>query len=68
MKKLDDSWNAQDLETFKRYHTKDCIVRWAPTEGIRRHGLQNHCRCKISTTAHPVVEERAGGLIAALEV
>lgn len=28
MKQLDDSWNAQDLATFRRYHTKDCIVRW----------------------------------------
>ena len=23
MKQLDDSWNAQDLATFRRYHTKD---------------------------------------------
>lgn len=40
MKKLDDSWNAQDLETFRRYHTKDCIVRWpnqAPTLGREAH-------------------------------
>ncbi len=40
MKKLDDSWNAQDLETFKRYHVKDCIVRWPnqpPTHGIAAH-------------------------------
>jgi ketosteroid isomerase-like protein len=40
MKKLDDSWNAQDLETFSRYHTKDCIVRWPnqpPTHGRDAH-------------------------------
>ena len=40
MKKLDDSWNAQDIETFKRYHAKDCIVRWPnqpPTNGIAAH-------------------------------
>jgi len=40
MKKLDDSWNAQDLETFKRYHAKDCIVRWPnqqPTHGRDAH-------------------------------
>jgi hypothetical protein len=40
MKKLDDSWNAQDLETFSRYHSKDCIVRWPnqpPTHGIEAH-------------------------------
>lgn len=28
MKKLDDSWNGQDLQTFRKYHAKDCIVRW----------------------------------------
>jgi ketosteroid isomerase-like protein len=40
MKTLDDSWNAQDLETFRRYHAKDCIVRWPnqpPTHGIEAH-------------------------------
>jgi hypothetical protein len=40
MKKLDDSWNAQDLDTFRRYHVKDCIVRWPnqpPTHGIDAH-------------------------------
>ena len=40
MEKLDDSWNAQDLETFRRYHAKDCIVRWPnqpPTHGIEAH-------------------------------
>ncbi|HYL14881.1 MAG TPA: hypothetical protein VEV41_17695 [Terriglobales bacterium] len=37
MKKLDDSWNAQDLQTFRKYHAKDCIVRWPnqlPTHGV----------------------------------
>ncbi|PYX77882.1 MAG: ester cyclase [Acidobacteria bacterium] len=28
MKKLDDSWDGKDLQTFRKYHTKDCIVRW----------------------------------------
>ena len=40
MKKLDDSWNAQDLQTFRKYHAKDCIVRWPnqpPTHGIDAH-------------------------------
>ncbi len=40
MKRLDDSWNAQDLETFRRYHAKDCIVRWPnqpPTYGREAH-------------------------------
>jgi hypothetical protein len=33
MKRLDDSWNAQDLATFRRYHSKDCIVRWPNQPG-----------------------------------
>ena len=40
MKKLDDSWNAQDLQTFRKYHSKDCIVRWPnqpPTHGVDAH-------------------------------
>ena len=40
MKKLDDSWNGQDLQTFRRYHQKDCIVRWPnqpPTHGVDAH-------------------------------
>jgi hypothetical protein len=40
MKKLDGSWNAQDLATFRRYHTKDCIVRGPnqpPTHGVAAH-------------------------------
>jgi hypothetical protein len=40
MKTLDDSWNAQELETFKKRHAKDCVVRWPnqpPTLGIEAH-------------------------------
>jgi len=40
MKKLDDSWNGQDLQTFRKYHAKDCIVRWPnqpPTLGVDAH-------------------------------
>ena len=40
MKKLDDSWNAQDLRTFRKYHAEDCIVRWPnqpPTHGVDAH-------------------------------
>ena len=40
MKKLDDSWDGKDLQTFRKYHTKDCIVRWPnqpPTHGIDAH-------------------------------
>jgi hypothetical protein len=40
MKKLDDSWNWQDLQTFRKYHANNCIVRWPnqpPTHGIDGH-------------------------------
>src|SRR5579864_8239484 len=40
MKKLDDSWNGQDLQTFRKYHAKDCVVRWPnqpPTHGVDAH-------------------------------
>ena len=40
MKELDDSWNAQDLRTFRIYHAEDCIVRWPnqpPTHGVYTH-------------------------------
>jgi len=40
MKTLDDSWNAQDWETFKKRHAKNCVVYWpnqAPTHGIEAH-------------------------------
>ncbi len=40
MKKLDESWNAQDLQTFRKYHTKDCIVRWPSQPPI--HGVDAH--------------------------
>ena len=40
MKTLDDSWNGQELTTFRKRHTKDCVVRWPnqpPTLGIDAH-------------------------------
>ncbi len=40
MKTLDDSWNAQDWQTFKKRHAKDCVVYWPnqpPTHGIEAH-------------------------------
>jgi hypothetical protein len=40
MKNLDDSWNGQDLQTFRKYHAKDCVVRWPnqpPTHGVDAH-------------------------------
>lgn len=40
MTTLDDSWNAQDLDTFSKRHKPDTIVRWpgqTPTHGIEAH-------------------------------
>lgn len=37
---LDDSWIAQDMDTFSRLHTKDVVVRWPgrePTHGLHAH-------------------------------
>lgn len=43
MTTLDDSWNAQDLDTFSERHTTDTTVRWPgqpPTHGIEAHRLE----------------------------
>jgi hypothetical protein len=40
MKTLDDSWNAKELTTFHKRHSKNCVVRWPnqpPTHGIEAH-------------------------------
>ena len=40
MQTLDDSWNAQDLETFASRHKTDTVVRWPaqpPTHGVEAH-------------------------------
>lgn len=41
MKTLDDAWNSQDWETFKKRHTSDTTVFWPgqpnPTKGIANH-------------------------------
>jgi ketosteroid isomerase-like protein len=41
MKTLDDAWNAQDWETFKKLHTEEVAVYWPgkpePTRGRRSH-------------------------------
>ena len=41
MKTLDDSWNGQDWDTFRKRHVKDVIVTWPaqpkPTKGIEDH-------------------------------
>lgn len=43
MKMLDDSWNAQELTTFRKRHAKNCVVRWPnqpPTLGIEAHAQE----------------------------
>ncbi len=41
MQTLDDAWNAQDVEVFRKRHKPDVIVRWPgqpdPTVGIEDH-------------------------------
>jgi predicted ester cyclase len=41
MKTLDDAWNAQDWDTFKRRHTEYVVVKWPgqsePTRGLNAH-------------------------------
>ena len=40
MQTLDDSWNAQDLDTFAKRHKPDVVVRWPgqpPTHGVDAH-------------------------------
>ena len=45
MKTLDDAWNAQDWETFRRRHAKDVLVTWPgnpqPTRGIEAHEAES---------------------------
>jgi hypothetical protein len=61
MKKLDDSWNAQDLQTFRKYHAKDCIVRWPnqpPTLGL--DGPFGDGVLQFELAIAPVQKEAAG--------
>ena len=57
MKTLDDAWNAQDWEVFRKRHTHDTTVHWPgqpdPTRGIDAHqaeseaffkSIENHLR------------------------
>jgi hypothetical protein len=45
MKTLDDAWNTQDWDTFRRRHAKDVIVTWPgnpqPTRGIAAHEAES---------------------------
>jgi hypothetical protein len=45
MKTLDDAWNAQDWETFRKRHARDVVVTWpggaAPTRGIEAHEAES---------------------------
>jgi hypothetical protein len=43
MQTLDDSWNAQDWDTFAKRHRTEVVVRWPgqnPTHGIHDHRLE----------------------------
>lgn len=45
MRTLDDSWNAQDWDTFEKRHAKDTVVSWPgqadPTRGIDNHKAES---------------------------
>lgn len=45
MKSLDDAWNAQDWETFEKYHAENTVVRWMgqpePTKGRHDHRAES---------------------------
>jgi ketosteroid isomerase-like protein len=45
MKTLDDAWNAQDWEVFRKRHTHDTTVHWPgqpdPTRGIEAHHAES---------------------------
>ena len=41
MRTLDDSWNAQDWDTFEKRHSKDTTVFW-PGQAEPTRGRENH--------------------------
>lgn len=45
MQTLDDAWNSQDWETFKKRHFKDTAVYWPgqpqPTRGVHDHEAES---------------------------
>ena len=41
MRTLDDSWNAQDWDTFEKRHSKDTTVFW-PGQAEPTKGRDNH--------------------------
>ena len=45
MKTLDDAWNTQDWETFRKRHARDVVVTWPgnprPTRGIEAHEAES---------------------------
>ena len=48
MKTLDDSWNAQDWDVFRKRHAADTAVYWPgqpdPTRGRDAHQADQHHR------------------------
>ncbi|HWR53171.1 MAG TPA: ester cyclase [Bryobacteraceae bacterium] len=54
---LDDSWNAQEMTTFRKRHAKDCVVRWPnqpPTLGIDAHERESIAFFKTFPDQHLV--------------
>ena len=45
MRTLDDSWNAQDWDTFEKRHATDTVVDWpgqaAPTRVVKNHRAES---------------------------
>jgi predicted ester cyclase len=44
MQILDDSWNAQDWDTFSQRHKPDTVVHWPgkpPTHGVENHRMES---------------------------
>ena len=56
MKTLDDAWNAQDWEVFRKRHTHDTTVHWPgqpdPTRGIDNHQAESVAFFKSIEKAH----------------
>jgi hypothetical protein len=51
MRTLDESWNAQDWDTFEKRHSKDTAVFWPgqaePTRGRDNHKAESVSWCSL---------------------
>ena len=52
MRTLDDSWNAQDWETFEKRHSADTAVFW-PGQPEPTRGRAHHTRRSPSNSSKP---------------